>query len=154
MTLPSDPSPSMPRDVRMRGFQDRTEVADALALLATRLQPLAAETVSLHDAAGRVLAADVTADVAVPSFDRAAMDGYALRGAETFGSSAYNPLEFAVVGISLPGRPFTGTSALGMSLVSGPRRVPSPPAGMATCIIARTPRPRPGARRAHRTGCR
>jgi molybdopterin molybdotransferase len=96
-------------DVRVRGFRDRAEVADVVALLAARVHPLAAETVDLHGAAGRVLAAAVTSVVAVPPFDRAAMDGYALRGDETFGAGPYNPLEFEVVGISLPGRPFVGT---------------------------------------------
>lgn len=94
------------RDVRMRGFRDRAEVADVQGLLAARLQPLPREAVDLHEAAGRVLAADVAADVMVPPFDRAAMDGYALRGPETFGASPYNPLEFVLVGTALPGRPF------------------------------------------------
>src|SRR5207253_7892489 len=58
------------RDVRMRGFQDRTEVADAVAVLDARLSPLPSESVNLHEAAGRVLAADVVAEVAVPAFDR------------------------------------------------------------------------------------
>src|SRR5262249_42155823 len=70
------------RDVRMRGFQDRTELTDALALLDRRLRPLAAEWVDLHAATGRVLAAAVTAETSVPNFDRSAMDGYALRGQE------------------------------------------------------------------------
>jgi molybdopterin molybdotransferase len=90
----------------MRGFQDRTEVADAVNLLRERLPPLAAETVSLTSAASRVLAAAVTSEVAVPPFDRAAMDGYALRGSETFGAGPYNTLEFVIVGEALPGRPF------------------------------------------------
>jgi hypothetical protein len=34
------------------------------------------------------------------------MEGYALRGEETFGASAYNPLTFSLVGESLPGKPF------------------------------------------------
>jgi molybdopterin molybdotransferase len=89
----------------MRGFQDRAEVEDVWRLLDGRLQPLPAETVDLHHAASRVLASDVTSDVAVPPFDRAAMDGYAVRGAETFGAGPYNPLEFAVVGVALPGKP-------------------------------------------------
>jgi molybdopterin molybdotransferase len=93
-------------DVRMRGFRDRAEVAEVLALLAARLQPLPAEEVELHEAARRVLAEDVVAEVAVPSFDRAAMDGYAVRGQETFGAGPYNPLELAIVGEALPGRPF------------------------------------------------
>ncbi|HEV3204652.1 MAG TPA: gephyrin-like molybdotransferase Glp [Gemmataceae bacterium] len=90
----------------MRGFQDRTDVADVLALLDKRLRPLPAEEVNLHQAAGRVLAVDRVAPCAVPPFDRAAMDGYALKGQESFGAGPYNPLELEVVGISLPGRPF------------------------------------------------
>jgi molybdopterin molybdotransferase len=95
-------------DIRMRGFRDRTEVADVLALLDARLHVLPDERVDLQAAAGRVLAADVVAETAVPGFDRAAMDGYALRGPETFGAGPYNPLEFEVVGQALPGRPFGG----------------------------------------------
>jgi molybdopterin molybdotransferase len=93
-------------DVRMRGFRDRTEVAEVTALLTARLHRLNSELVDLHEAAGRVLAADVIANVAVPPFDRAAMDGYALRGEETFGAGPYSPLEFEVVGQALPGRPY------------------------------------------------
>ncbi len=100
----------------MRGFQDRTEVAQVSALLGQRLRPLAAEEVDLHAAAGRVLAGDVTAPSAVPAFDRAAMDGYALRGEETFGAGPYNPLELEVVGLALPGRPFPGVVQPGQAV--------------------------------------
>jgi molybdopterin molybdotransferase len=100
----------------MRGFRDRAEVADVLALLAARLQPLPAEKTELRGAAGRVLAADVTATVAIPPFDRAAMDGYALRGPETFGAGPYNPLEFAILGEALPGRPFDQTVQPGQAV--------------------------------------
>jgi len=113
------PSPGAGRgfkDVRMRGFQDRAEVADVRALLDSRARPLPAEPVNLHEAAGRVLAADVVADVAVPPFDRAAMDGFALRGAETFGAGPYNPLELAVVGEAFPGRPFPGVVQPGQAV--------------------------------------
>src|SRR5437660_4813563 len=96
------------RDVRMRGFQDRTEVTAAQAILEQRLTRLPSEAVSLPAAFGRVLATDVVSSVAVPPFERAAMDGYALRGQETFGAGAYNPLDFAIIGESLPGRPFPG----------------------------------------------
>src|SRR6516164_4624425 len=103
-------------DVRMRGFQDRTEVAEVIALLTARLHRLNSELVDLHEAAGRVLAADVIADVAVPPFDGAAMDGYALRGEETFGAGPYNPLEFEVVGQALPGRPYGGELLAGQAV--------------------------------------
>ena len=104
------------KDVRMRGFQDRAEVDAVVALIDGRVRPLPPEDVSLRAAAGRVLAADVTAAVAVPGFDRAAMDGYALRGGETFGAGPYNPLEFEVVGESLPGRPFAGRVGPGQAV--------------------------------------
>src|SRR5437764_9898001 len=91
----------------MRGFQDRSEVADVVALLDRRLKPLKSESIPVPDAAGRVLASAVIAEVSVPAFDRAAMDGYALRGLETFGASPYNPLELRIVGLALPGQPFS-----------------------------------------------
>src|SRR5438105_4325437 len=105
--LPEQP-PARPAafDVRMRGFRDRAEVADVLCLLDQRVMPLDPEEVDLHAAAGRVLAEDIISEVAVPSFDRAAMDGYALQAGETFGAGPYNPLELAVVGVALPGKPF------------------------------------------------
>jgi molybdopterin molybdotransferase len=90
----------------MRGFHDRTEVAAVVSLIESRVRRLGLEGVALRQAAGRVLASEVVAPVSVPAFDRAAMDGFALRGGETFGADAYNPLEFAVVGQSLPARPW------------------------------------------------
>src|SRR5579862_5371919 len=64
------------RDVRMRGFQDRAEVSDAVQLLCDRTTSLPLEPIELTSAAGRVLGKAVVAAVAVPPFDRAAMDGY------------------------------------------------------------------------------
>ncbi len=113
MTAPGPAKPPAFFDVRLRGFRDRAEVADVLRLLDERLRPLAGEGIPVPQASGRVLAEDVRSDVAVPGFDRAAMDGYALRAEETFGAGAYNPLELRVVGQSLPGRPFAGQVAAG-----------------------------------------
>ena len=61
-------------DVRMRGFQQRTEVDAVLRLIAERVAPLATETVAVGEAADRVLAEDVVAPCPVPGFARAAMD--------------------------------------------------------------------------------
>src|SRR4051812_28463080 len=111
----------MPPDVRMRGFQQRTEVADLLRLIEERVRPLGAEMVDIALGAGRVLAADVAAPVPVPNFDRAAMDGYALAGGETFGADSYAPLEFEIVGEALPARPFPGmvTSGQAVRIMTG-----------------------------------
>jgi molybdopterin molybdotransferase len=103
-------------DVRMRGFQSRAEVAQVIACIDERVAALGAETVALHEAAERVLAQDVIAPCSVPGFDRAAMDGYAVRGAETFGADAYTPLELEVIGDALPARPFTGRVGAGQAV--------------------------------------
>src|SRR5437773_2098283 len=85
-------------DIRMRGFRERAEVAAVVQLVERRVHALPAEDVQIVHAARRVLALDVIADVQVPSFDRAAMDGFALHGSETFGADTYNALPFEVVG--------------------------------------------------------
>ena len=95
-------------DVRMRGFPTRTDVDAVVELIRSRTAALSSDQVGLTEAAGRVLADAVTATVAVPHFDRAAMDGFALRGEETFGAGSYNPLPLRVIGESMPGRPFAG----------------------------------------------
>ncbi len=92
------------RDVRMRGFAERADVEEVLGFLAERSAALDPEPVPVEACAGRVLAADVFAEVDVPGFARAAMDGYAVRGEETFGASAYEPVELELVGEALPGR--------------------------------------------------
>ncbi len=100
-------------DVRMRGFQVRADVEHVTRLVRELARALGAESAGLHAAAGRVLAADVAASVPVPRFARSAMDGYAVRGEETFGASEYNPLVFRLIGESMPGRPFAGSVAAG-----------------------------------------
>lgn len=66
------------------------------------------EVVCLNKAAGRVLASSIISTVKVPNFNRSAMDGYAIRGEETFGAAPYSPLDFKILGLSLPGKPFEG----------------------------------------------
>ena len=60
------------------------------------LSPLAAESVSLATALGRVLAADVIAPVDAPPFDRSNVDGFAVRAADTAGASDRAPKRFAL----------------------------------------------------------
>ena len=57
-------------------------VAEAIARITGAFDPLAAETVSLAEASGRVLAEDVIARTTQPPFDVSAMDGYAVRAAD------------------------------------------------------------------------
>ncbi|WP_435147609.1 molybdopterin biosynthesis protein [Halobaculum sp. P14] len=56
------------------------------------------ETVPLREARSRVLAERVDADLDVPGFDRAAMDGYAVRARDTFGADEADPAVLDRVG--------------------------------------------------------
>jgi len=104
------------RDVRMRGFAERADVEDVETFLRAHTAPLAGEDVELRACAGRVLAEDVRAEVDVPGFARASMDGYAVRGEDTFGASAYEPALLDVLGETLPGRSFSGQVGKGTAV--------------------------------------
>jgi molybdopterin molybdotransferase len=103
-------------DPRMRGFKARTDVTELASWIAARIQTLASEEVGIAEASGRVLAQDIKAGAPVPPFDRAAMDGYALRGEETYSASAYAPAVFRCVGRSQPGRPCEPSVAAGKAV--------------------------------------
>ncbi|MCP4298382.1 MAG: molybdopterin molybdotransferase MoeA [Proteobacteria bacterium] len=95
-------------DIRMRGFQQRTSVGDFNSLIDQHCLKKSTELLDVTESGGRVLSKDLSALVNVPNFDRSAMDGYALRGEETFGASNYNPISFNIKGIVTPGREFAG----------------------------------------------
>ena len=64
-----------------------TPLDEALALALEAAEPLeGTEVVSVPSATGRVVAEAVRAEADVPPFDRAAMDGYAVRAADTVGA--------------------------------------------------------------------
>ena len=60
------------------------------------LAPLPAETVALAAALGRVLAHDVGAPIDVPPFDRANVDGFAVRAADIAGATDTAPRRLAL----------------------------------------------------------
>jgi putative molybdopterin biosynthesis protein len=76
-------------DVHQQQFLDviDRDEAERRFRAALDLRPLEAETVSLAESLGRVLAADVVAPLDVPSFDRSNVDGFAVQAADTFGAS-------------------------------------------------------------------
>lgn len=63
-------------------------VEEALEIVLREAPALPFEEVALDDALSRVLAGDVASDSDLPPFDRAAMDGYALRAADVAGAPA------------------------------------------------------------------
>lgn len=59
--------------------------------------------VNIQDASGLILAEDVFSEVDVPPFDRAAMDGFAVRAADTFKAREDRPVPLKLAGSILPG---------------------------------------------------
>jgi molybdopterin molybdotransferase len=106
----------VPRDVRMHGFTQRVEVETVLKWIDQHALRVGHGLMSLDQASGRVMAKGVIAPLNVPAFDRSAMDGYAVHGAETAGASDYNPLAFSVLGQALPGQPFDGQVSSGTAV--------------------------------------
>ncbi|WP_298969832.1 gephyrin-like molybdotransferase Glp [uncultured Roseobacter sp.] len=79
-------------------------VAEALDQLFALVAPMDIETIPLRQAAGRVLARDVTAARTQPPFDASSMDGYALRRAEVEPDAMFKVVGEAAAGHSYQGR--------------------------------------------------
>lgn len=60
-------------------------------------QPLAAETIPVAEANGRVTAQAVWAKISAPHYHASAMDGYALRAQDSSGATETNPIAFTLV---------------------------------------------------------
>ena len=76
----------------MRPIRDTIPLDEALRLMEQAVEPVArVERVPLDEADGRVVAADLASAHDVPPFDRAAMDGYAMRAEDTFGAGRHEP---------------------------------------------------------------
>ena len=76
----------------MRPIRETIALEQARQLMLDRARPIERiERVALQDAAGRVLAMAPAAPADVPPFDRAAMDGYAVRAEDTFGAGRDEP---------------------------------------------------------------
>lgn len=63
----------------------------------------AVEQVPLEAALGRALAHDITSRIALPPWDNAGMDGYALQRADVLGASSSSPRSLPVIGTSMAG---------------------------------------------------
>jgi molybdopterin molybdotransferase len=83
-------------------------VDEALQNILHGVEPTAAETVAIEQAAGRVLAAPLAARLTQPPFDASAMDGYAIRADVT-----QLPARFKVIGQAAAGHPYVGKVGAG-----------------------------------------
>jgi molybdopterin molybdotransferase len=83
---------------------------EALERVLERTHPLPAEEVDARAARGRVLVEDAKATVDLPPFPSSAMDGFAVRAADT-------PGRLRLVGESVAGGPWTGSLGPGEAIV-------------------------------------
>ena len=79
--------------MRLKGFEKLTNIDEAFSTFLKRLKPerLGCERISIQAALGRVTAEDVLAENDLPTFDRSAVDGYAVRARDTFEASQFSP---------------------------------------------------------------
>lgn len=74
-------------------FKQLASVSESSSALLERCRPVGrTESISLDLTLGRVLSYDIASPVNLPGFNRAAMDGYAVRSEDTRGASLLNPV--------------------------------------------------------------
>jgi molybdopterin molybdotransferase len=81
-------------------------------LLLDHVRPLSPRPVPLPQASGLVLAEDLSTPADLPRFASSAMDGFAVRAADTTPA----PVRLQVLGRALAGRPFVGEVAAGTAV--------------------------------------
>lgn len=83
----------------MKPFGALISFEEAKRVVEENIKPITrVETINIDDASGRVLAEEIVATLTIPSFDRAAMDGYAVKAKNTFNSGQFNPKVLSLVG--------------------------------------------------------
>lgn len=87
--------------------------AEALAAVVAQVEPLQSnDRVPLSAALGRALAESLVSRVALPPWDNAGMDGYAVRRDDVVGAAEATPRQLTVIGTSLAGSEATGLPAV------------------------------------------
>ncbi|GGC47099.1 molybdopterin biosynthesis protein [Haloferax sulfurifontis] len=118
-------------------FRDLASPEDAREAIASLDLTPDAETVALEDARGRVLAERIDAELDVPGFDRASMDGYAVRARDTFGADEADPVELDLTGAVHAGTEPDVTVEAGTAVEISTGAV-MPPGADAVVIVERT----------------
>lgn len=72
-------------------------VEKALKTILVNFQPLGLETVHLLKARGRVIGENIMSPRNIPSADNSAMDGYAVRCADTRGAGKTTPVKLKII---------------------------------------------------------
>ncbi len=79
-------------------FFSTLSVEEAVIAARTLARPMSPEDIPLASAYGRILAADIRADIDIPGFNRSSVDGYAVRSRDTAGASESLPALLSLTG--------------------------------------------------------
>ena len=104
------------RPARPASGERLLSLEEALERLLTGVETLPAEMSPLQEAAGRLLAADVYADTALPPWDNSAMDGFAVVAADVAEAAPDGPVRLEVSGEVAAGHPPTAAVEPGTAL--------------------------------------
>lgn len=91
-------------------------VEEALERVLSYVSLLEAEEKPILDALGQVVVDDVVSDINIPPLDNTAMDGYAVRAADTVGAADGSPVTLRVVGELAAGYVFDGVVEAGTAV--------------------------------------
>ncbi|MDA0352569.1 MAG: molybdopterin molybdotransferase MoeA [Chloroflexi bacterium] len=95
---------------------DMISVEEARTRILEQFARLGSIEVELLDAVGQVLAEDVVAGFSIPPLANTAMDGYAVRAADTAGATYDTPLQLEVIGYLPAGEVYPGTVGPGQAV--------------------------------------
>ncbi len=83
----------------MKPFGALLAYSEARRIVEANIKPITrVETVGIDEASGRVLAESIVASLSIPPFDRASMDGYAVKAKDTINAGQRNPRILNVLG--------------------------------------------------------
>jgi len=120
---------------KMSPFKLLTSREEALEIVLSSVKPMdKKEKILLEEASGRVLAEDIVANENVPPFDRAAMDGYAVKAEDTYGASNFNPKTLKLTAVLHAGES-TGTPVNKGECIRIATGCPVPPGANAVVMV-------------------
>jgi molybdopterin molybdotransferase len=83
-------------------------IDDAINIILEQTPSLASTDLPLAEAVGSILRQDALSDLDLPPFDRARMDGYAVRAIDTDGATPGRPVRLRAIGEAAAGHAFAG----------------------------------------------
>lgn len=94
----------------MKPFKELMPREEAVKIILETVKSVTrTEKVPIQESIGRVLAVNVVAGFDVPPFDRASMDGYAVKAADTVNASESTPVRLKLIGAQHTGGIYEGT---------------------------------------------